>query len=94
MKEIIDREQRERLLEDGHNIINVIVDGKYRYILPEPLEEKVFDLYDEWVEAPFHEGEVGYNSQKIENNLRFACDEIVERWFPDWKQYENLKYPH
>lgn len=94
MKEITDWEQRKQLLADGHNIINVTVDGKYRYILPEPLEELVFGLYEAWVDAPFNEGDVGYNSQKIENNLRFACDEIVERWFPDWEQYENLKYPH
>lgn len=85
-------EQRNALLARGYNIIDVKVDGKWRYIWPEPLEEKVFALYEQWVDAPIGEGEIGHNSGEIENNLFNACNEIVERWFPNWETYDNAQF--
>ena len=62
-------EQMGALLARGYHIISVKVNGQWHYIWPEPLEEKVFELYTQWVNAPIGEGEIGHNSGKIENNL-------------------------
>ena len=86
-------EQMGALLACGYHIISVKVKGQWHYIWPEPLEEKVFELYTQWVNAPIGEGEIGHNSGKIENNLWNACNEIVERWFPNWEKWDDELCP-
>lgn len=78
-------EQMGALLARGYHIISVKAKGKWHYIWPEPLEEKVFAVYAELIESSM--------PQEIEDKIRPACSAIVESWFHSWETWDDELCP-
>ena len=89
--EEVDFKRRNIMLDLGYIVIDVKVNGEMHYVWPGRVEEKAFEIYNDWIEGSFKKHIK--DDQKIEIALRDACSDIVSSWFPNWETWDDAQHP-